>query len=95
MKDQISVRSQPFAISTTSHNEVIVSLTGSHVLVFLTVSPKLQLVSSLQLDQECTGVAVCDGCIYVWFLAGKVKMMARNGNQMKYLYDDFEFGSPT
>ena len=94
LKKQIKLASCPWDIDSIADDEVVISLPGNKSLIFLKVFPKLQQVSSIQLDQKCLGVAVDGGTIFVSFNNGEVRVLDRAGNQLKNLYSLQKFKLP-
>ena len=93
-KEQIKLASQPWDIDIVADDEVVISLPVNMSLIFLKVFPKLQQGSSIQLDQVCRGVVVDGGAIFVSFDNGEVRVLDRDGNQLKNLYSLQKFNFP-
>ena len=93
-KDQTKLSSMPWDIDIMADDEVVISLPHSKSLIFLKVFPKLQLGSSIQLDQACRGVAVDDGSMFVSFDNGEVRVLDRAGNQLKSIYSSPKLSLP-
>ena len=94
LKEQIKIPTQPWDIAVMSHDEVVISLPNTKSLTFLKVYSKLQIGSSIQLDQVCRGVAVSNGSIYVSCDNGEVRILDRAGNQLKNVYSTLKFSLP-
>ena len=94
LKDQTKLSSLPWDIDLMADDEVVISLPHSKYLIFLRVFPKLQLGSSIQLDQVCRGVTVDGGSIFVSFDNVEVRVLDRTGNQLKNIYSSLKFSSP-
>ena len=94
LKEQTKLASKPWDIDITTDDEVVISFPYSKSLMFLKVSPRLRLGSSIKLDQECRGVAVDDGSIFVSFSSGEVRILDRAGNQLKNIYNSLNFSRP-
>ena len=94
LKEQVQVPSGPWYIDIMSNDEVIITLPYTASLSFLKMHPKLQTGSSIQLDQDCRGVAASSGSIYVSFYTGEVRILDRAGNQQKNIYSSLKFNVP-
>ena len=94
LKEQTKLVSRPWDIDIMADDEVVISLPHSKALIFLKVFPKLQLGSSIQLDQACRGVAVDGGSIFVSFDNGEVRILDKAGNQLKNIYSSPKFSLP-
>ena len=93
-KDQTKLASNPWDIDIMADDEVVISLPHRKSLTFQKVFPKLQLGSSLKLDQACRGVAVDGGSIFVSFDNCEVRIIDRAGNELRNIYSSLKFSSP-
>ena len=94
LKEQIHLASDAWDIDIVADDEVVVSTPANKNLVFLKVFPKLQQVSSIQLDQTCRGVAVDGGSIFVSFDSEEVRIIDRAGSQLANIYSSHKFSCP-
>ena len=94
LKDQTKLAYYPWDIDIMADDEVVISLPGSKSLTIVKVLPKLQLGSSIQLDQAYRGVAVDGGSIFVSFQNGEVRILDRAGHQLKNIYSSLKFSAP-
>ena len=93
-KEQIKMSSRPWDFCLMETDEIVVTQPDAKSLLFMKVVPKLQTGSSLTVDQNCRGVAVKDGFIYVSFDNGEVRLIDRAGQQQRNIYSGFRFKTP-
>ena len=94
LKEQIRLPAVPWDIDIMSPVEVVISSPGRKSLTLVKIYPKLQIGSSIRLDQTCRGVVVYNASIYVSFDNGEVRILDRAGKQMKNIYSPLKFNVP-
>ena len=90
-KEQLKLSSPPWDLCLMESDEIVITKPNTKSLLFMKVIPKLQIASSISLDQSCFGVAVHNGLIYVSFSNGKIRILDRTGEQQKNVYSGFSF----
>ena len=93
-KEQIKLSSNPWDLCLIETGEVVISQPSAKSLLFMKVVPKLQLGSSITLDQSYYGVAVKDGLIYVSFDNGEIRVLDRTGQPQRNVYSGVSFIGP-
>ena len=93
-KEQIKLPSNPWDLCLIETDEVVISQPDAKSLLFMKVVPKLQTGSSITLDQDCRGVAVKNGLIYVSFYNGEIRVLDRTGQPQRNVYSGFSFNTP-
>ena len=90
-KEQLKLSSEPWDICLMKTNEIVISQLSAKSLLFMTVAPNLQTGSSITLDEDCRGIAVNGGYIYVSFYSGEIRILNRTGQQLGTAYSGFRF----
>ena len=93
-KEQLKLPSYPWDLCLVETDEIVITQPWAESLLFMKVVPKLQIGSSISLDQSCYGVAVHNGLIYVSFDNGEIRILDRTGQQQRNVYSGFSFQCP-
>ena len=92
-KEQLKLSSRPWDLCLMETDEIVITQPGTKQLLFMKIAPKLQTSSSITLDQDCCGVAVHNGLIYVSFGNGEIQILDRTGQQ-RNVYSGISFQGP-
>ena len=93
-KEQLKLESNPCDLCLMENDEIVITQPYTKQLLFMKFAPKIQTGSSITLGQQCRGIAVQDGLIYVSFDNGEIRILDRTGQQKRNVYSEFSFQYP-